>query len=729
MNKNEADLLSSYPRNVFIATDLIAYLIHVPVTVITSFLVLHISGKEIIIFSLIIVAVVGAAIMVTLTQLRIFFTPVMHYFGRLIRNEAFTDEEYESARKRFFEAPGKRALSGCITWAILMPLAIIFFFLRYDPSFSKRLVFYVLGVVNVLTVGTLYFLAIDLINRRVARTGIFNREGHTGNQRHFRLALTLTFLIIDYFAFFMVLLVPSVYAMSYHYHKRDYAEQMKLLTQFVSNSLGNMQTLNQRIDNNLYLKNLKMGQDGYILVARFDGTIIIHPNNSLVGGSIIEEPYFEQMVTDKTRDYIEFRKDKKDYMLYFTRNERQNLLCLAITPLSSLESQWILVAGFIIAATLVALVLMGIAVYYLIRNRLMPIYEFKNTMARIGEGDLSGRVVNYLDDEMGMILSSIAEFVKKISGVISDIQGVANELASSSKQMSSTASSFSLNAQNQAAAAEEATATSEEVSAGVESIASGTAGQSEGLLKLLTGINRLDESISDIDNQIKQSANLSSSIADSARLGEESLTDLNRTMSSITDSSKKMTAIVGIINDISDQINLLSLNATIEAARAGEAGRGFAVVAEEISKLAEQTAQSIREIDQFIESNIREIQNGTEGLGQTSKLIGTIIHGVADISEFMRGIEAKMMQQIDIKNLVSDEAVFVRNQSEIIRSATEEQKKAMAEIVGAITSINELTQVNSAGSEEMSANALQVERMADNLQNEVNFFTLSASRE
>lgn len=728
MKEEHKKILRSYFSRIFFSTDFIAYIFNVPLTIITAFAVLQLSGKQMLLFSLIIVVAVGAAMATTVFQLRSYFGPVLQYFENCMNDRGVSDEDYEKARKRFFEAPGKRALNACVTWLVLMPLVLIFFFSKYDLTFSQRLVFYVLAVLNVLFVGTLYFLSIDYFNRVTAKTGIFPRQMQFENSRRFKLGFTLAILIIDFFAIIMAFMIPSVYALSFYFHKIDYGRQMKNVTEYISNSLRNRMITNQDLSDSLFLRSLRIGTNGFIFVTKNSGEVLIRPADPSFPADISREPYFKEIFGDSTSGIISYTNANRENLLYFIRNDQHGVTTISILPLEDMESQWTFVAILITGVSVFFMVVMGIAVYYLIGNRLKPIYEFKDSILKISDGNLSGKIVNYLDDEMGMIMSSLGVFADKLTAVIKNIQDVSTDMASASKQMSVTSGSFSQNAQNQAAAAEEATATAEEVSAGIESIAAGARGQTTELDRLSVAIGRLDESITDINHQIEESVHLSESITDNAHAGDEMLRTLTTSMDHITDSSKKMTSIVSIINDISDQINLLSLNATIEAARAGESGRGFAVVADEISKLAEQTASSIKEINQFIEGNIQEIQRGSEGLTQTSELFRKIIQGIADISSWMGLVEKKMNEQIAVKAQVTEGARSVFTQAEIIRNATEEQRKAMGEIVTTISSINELTQVNAAGSEQMSANAESVLKMAETLREGVHFFTLGPVR-
>ncbi len=203
---------------------------------------------------------------------------------------------------------------------------------------------------------------------------------------------------------------------------------------------------------------------------------------------------------------------------------------------------------------------------------------------------------------------------------------------------------------------------------------------------------------------------------------------MNSSMLRITESSGKMQNIVEIINDISDKINLLSLNAAIEAARAGEAGRGFAVVAEEISKLADQTAASIKEIDQYIRSNASEISAGMASISETTNTMISIIEGINRISAMMEEIAHNMSNQKSISANVHENATAVQRRAEEITFSTDEQKKAMDEIVKSISHINELTQANASGAEEISGSSENLAAMAETLKESVEYFKLAEKK-
>jgi len=314
------------------------------------------------------------------------------------------------------------------------------------------------------------------------------------------------------------------------------------------------------------------------------------------------------------------------------------------------------------------------------------------------------------------------ENYEKIQSLLVSVKESSRVLAMSSGEMKTSTITFSDNFQSQAASAEEITAALEEISSTTDHNAAGAAVQYDTISAFLGQLSRLSETISMMGGKIKESIGVAGEISAYAKSGESSLNSMQQSMSKIHDGSTRMTSIIEIINSISDKINLLSLNAAIEAARAGDAGRGFAVVADEISKLADQTAASLKEIDTLIKVNIGEISKGSDTMGDMVGDISRIINGVTAMNNKINEIADYMSQQDNINQGVNGQAGLVKDRSSEIKSASQEQKLASDEIVKSISSVNEITQQNSEVLNSLKKLAEDVSRMADLLEEKVTVF-------
>jgi methyl-accepting chemotaxis protein len=379
----------------------------------------------------------------------------------------------------------------------------------------------------------------------------------------------------------------------------------------------------------------------------------------------------------------------------------------------------VLVIAVAIAAGLGILISLFIS-----RSIRLPIRLVTNRLTDIadGDGDLTAQIKHESSDEMGILASGFNKFVESIRLVVRDVADASHKLSISAGAMSTTATGLSDNVRSQASSAEEISATIEEMNAGVDTISDNATVQFEKLSSLIDQITLLSKSIKGMERSINDTVTLSDTITNEAKSGEASVRQMTASMAKITDSSGKMSGIIRIINDISDQINLLSLNAAIEAARAGEAGRGFAVVADEVSKLAEQTSSSLKEIDSLIRINNEETLAGMQNVTNTNNTIVRIIEGVNNINSKMEEVFANMRGQIQVSSTVDTEIVKLKSMSDEIRMATGEEKNAFGEVVRSIGMITDLSQSNAEASHEVAEVSKRIRELSETLDSQVKRF-------
>lgn len=370
-------------------------------------------------------------------------------------------------------------------------------------------------------------------------------------------------------------------------------------------------------------------------------------------------------------------------------------------------------------------IMVGLMSYVIFRYTILVILkDLSRQFAAIagGDGDLTVRVDCESNDEIGMLTCNFNSFVEQIRLVVVDVKNAAEQLTFSAREMSTATMSMSDNVQSQAATTEEITSTVDMLNEGVDETVTRTTTQNERLAELNDMMSELSEIVSHINSDVNETRNFTQEIAGNTETGNQSLHKLQETMNTIIQSSREMTSIIMLINEISEKINLLALNASIEAARAGDAGRGFAVVADEISKLADQTAHSLKEIGNLVTMNNSEIEKGLGHTSETVSIIEGITESVQHVSTRMDEIVTFMAKELQISKKVLQQSEVVRTMSKLIEQSTSQSTGSFAEIGKALASINEHTQSTAATSEEIAGNSNNLADMAHALDERVGYF-------
>ncbi|MFG6323071.1 MAG: HAMP domain-containing protein [Lachnospiraceae bacterium] len=428
------------------------------------------------------------------------------------------------------------------------------------------------------------------------------------------------------------------------------------------------------------LRDIEFGEKGYVYaIDSASGTILAHQNADLIGKPAAEAG-FPATLTGSGKATINGIRG------YYTAEDYNGQVIGTFMPSSEYysgrTSQTIVVS---LSMLIIFSVLLFMINHTVDSKIVQGINRISNSMHEIAGGNFDITVNEQGNPEFVMLSDSIN---KMVEGIRQSIQENEQLILQQKEDMSHS----QLLIQNVKDACSDLNRVSGETLTNADNIYNGTGEQEKAVEDLKQTMSQLTD---ELNNSVKASVNVTAATgttSDKILETQSRMALLKDSMQKISDMSMEIEKIIGEINSIAQQTNMLSLNASIEAARAGDMGKGFAVVAKQVGELAARSAQAARETNELIMNSIQAVESGREITDQTVEAFGIVVENIEKTDHDIEEITGMVRQNVDIVSYAVSQIDRISNVVEEnvrISHNTKQVSSNMADITGRLLEIVE----------------------------------------
>ena len=478
---------------------------------------------------------------------------------------------------------------------------------------------------------------------------------------------------------------------------------------------------------------LKGLDSSYVYIVKKDGTMLYHPTTEKIGKPVENQVITEVVkqieqgkISDPTAIHYNINGVNK-YAAYYITQNTNDIIVIAADELEVLKPIYRIIVRIILGGVF-ALIVTLIIGYIISGNLVGPIIKATKLVTKIADLDFvkddEQDELNKRKDETGEMSRAITVLRESLLKVISQIKEQGNVLFDAAEVLSTNASETAI--------------TIEQVENAVHDMAAGASSQAEETQKateqvmvmgdMIEETSKAVTTLNDHAKQIKKSSEVATGILNDLdtinKKASDSIDVIYSQTNTTNESALKIKEAIALITSIADETNLLSLNASIEAARAGEQGRGFAVVATQIQKLAEQSNDSAKKIQETISSLIEDsttavrtmrevkeiIEKQNENVGKTNKIFSEVKEGIDNCIEGVQSILERTQKMDKARVKVVDIVHSLSTIADENATSTQETSASATEVSSIMSSV--------------SGNASQLKEIANSLEKDMSVFKI-----
>lgn len=478
------------------------------------------------------------------------------------------------------------------------------------------------------------------------------------------------------------------------------------------------------------INEFKFGENGYSILISDDGTIITHPDESLIMKSKITElddsdmvNLGKEMLKSDSGDFKFGVGDNKSIAFYKKIPLTNWSVASVISERELFAEGRSLVTTLAMVSVIIIIIIAGIIIF--MANKFSkPLRKLCDFSSEIAQGNLTCELNINRSDEIGQVAYTLKNTSYELRNMVIDISTSANEVNKLADDVNEAIKQSLLG--------------TEEITKSIEQISRGAINQAENADKASEITGELVDEIKSVVDKCNYMNGIVNDSIKMSTIGTERVQNAVENIKSIEkinnesieqtlnllEKSNEIGQIVNVISEIAEQTNLLALNASIEAARAGEQGKGFAVVASQVGELAKQSNEAAKKIENIIRGIQQQVQVidkqmkfGAEEVANGVETTKSVSENFTEIEKTFKEIESVVLEVFNASNIMEEKAYTTSNSIKEVAGVTEENSSATEEVTAA-------NEEQSASMQQIAETTSKLDELIENLNETIKKFKI-----